>query len=155
MAETFEIKLSGFDALQKILSEVPPDIAKKAGIDALKLAARPILEEAQNLVPEGATGKLADSLEIAVKKAAIPVVKVQASRKKGGYHAHLVELGTQPHDIRNVVIGDKFYPVIHHPGSKKKPFLRPAFNAKKADALKITLSEIMVKITGRLKRELK
>lgn len=149
------MKLTGFDALNKILSEVPKDVARKAGVDALRAGAKPILEEAQNLVPEGATGKLAESLEIATKKASIPIVKVQASRKKGGYHAHLVELGTQPHEIHNVVIGNKFYPVIHHPGARKKPFLRPAFNAKKGEALKIILSEIGTKLANRLKRELK
>jgi len=149
------MKLTGFDALHKFFDLVPDDIAKKAGVDALRAGAKPILEEAQNLAPEGATGKLADSLEIATKKGPFPIVKVQASRKKGGYHAHLVELGTQPHDIKNVVIGNKFYPVIHHPGSRKKPFLRPAFNSQKGRALDIILSEIGTKLANRLKRDMK
>jgi len=148
MSETFNIKFNGFEALQKILSEVPQDIAKKAGIDALKLAAKPILEEAQNLVPEGHSGKLADSLEIAVKKASFPIVKVQANRKKGGYHAHLVELGT-------VARKTKTKPAHDTGTMPKKPFLRPAFNSKKQESLKIVLSEIAVKIAARLKRELK
>ena len=80
---------------------------------------------------------------------------MQASRKKGGYHAHLVELGTQPHDIKNVVIGNKFYPVIHHPGARKKPFLRPAFNSQKGRALEIILTQIGTKLANRLKRDMK
>jgi len=155
MSETFKIKWSGFAQLNKILEDVPQDIAKKAGIDALRAGAKPILEEAKKLVPVGATRKLMESLEIATKKARIPVVKVQASRRKGGYHAHLVELGTQPHDIHNVVIGNKFYPVIHHPGSKKQPFMRPAFNSKKTETLRIVLAEIAGKVAKRIKRELK
>ena len=58
--ETFHMKLTGFDALNKFFASVPDDIAKKAGVDALRAGAVPILEEAQNLAPEGATGKLAD-----------------------------------------------------------------------------------------------
>lgn len=157
MSSVASIKLNGFAELGKVMERLPADIAKKVSVDALRAGAKPMLEHAQLIVPEGRTGILGKSLEIATKKATgnTAVVKVQASRKKGGYHAHLVELGTKPHEIRNVVIGGKFYPVVHHQGSKKKPFLRPAFESKKAETLKIILEQVGDKIAKRIKQALK
>ena len=154
---TTEIKLTGFDTLGKIFSELPEDIAKKVGIAALRLGAKPILEQAQNLVPEGRTGKLADSLAIANVKSTRPEVTVYARRKKGfgGWHAHLVELGTKPHDIKNAIIKGKFYPLIHHPGTAPKPFLRPAFLSKKEEALKVIFGSITGEIVKKFKKEMK
>ena len=148
MGNTARIELKGFDVLRDIFKDVPDDIARKAGVDALRLGAKPILEEAQNLVPEGATGKLADSLEIATKKASFPIVKIQANRKKGGSHAHLVELGTAPRTTESKP--------VHSTGTMpKKPFMRPAFESKKGESLKIVLTEIAGKLANRLKKELK
>src|SRR3972149_5385617 len=90
-----EIKLNGADILEQLLSELPDDIAKKVGEKALRDGAKIILEEAQNLVPEGRTGKLADSLAIKKIKMTNPAFRVYARRGKGlgGWHANLVECG--------------------------------------------------------------
>lgn len=156
MAEA-EIILTGFDTLGRIFSELPEDVAKKAGIAALKKGANLILEEAKNLVPEGRTGKLSDSLAVAVVKSNRPEVTVLARRSRGfgGWHAHLVELGTKPHEIKNVIIKGKFFPEIHHKGSAPHPFLRPAFLAKKQEALKIVLESIAFEIGKKIKSEMK
>src|SRR3990167_8836999 len=100
------IKLNGFDALDKLLSELESDIAVKVGESSLRTGAKTILEEAQNLVPEGATGKLADSLAIKKIKSSFPYLRIYARRNKGfgGWHANLVEFGTKPHEIKNVLI---------------------------------------------------
>ena len=51
-------------------------------------------------------------------------------------YALFVEFGTKPHVIRarnahvlaNTRTGDMFGPVVHHPGTKAQPFLRPALD---------------------------
>lgn len=50
-------------------------------------------------------------------------------RNRARYIAHLVEYGTAPH----------FQPRrgIMHPGARQKPFIRPAFDSKGPEALKI------------------
>lgn len=53
-----------------------------------------------------------------------------------------VELGTNPHVIRatnatvlaNKETGQVFGPVVHHPGTKAQPFLRPALYRKRGAA---------------------
>jgi len=151
MAQT-DIKINGFKELGKFFDELPNDIRKKTGIAALRKGAKPMLEEAKRKVPVK-TGELRNSLEVKTKRTArIPVVKVQASKRKGGYHAHLVEYGTAAHDIRNVLIGNVFYPVIHHPGTSPQPFMRPAFLQKKDETLKIVLESITTEAVKKLKR---
>lgn len=54
----------------------------------------------------------------------------------GVSYARMVEFGTKPHVIRavhahvlaNTRTGDVFGPVVHHPGTRAQPFLRPALD---------------------------
>jgi len=149
------IKLNGFEKLEALLNQLPDDVAKKSGIAALRKAARVVLEEAKRKVPVR-TGKLRDSLSIRVIKARRPIVKVFASRKKGGYHAHLVELGTKPHMIPGPVsLGDKVLQNIQHPGQVKNPFMRPALIEKQNEALAVFFDDIFKQIEKQFKKILK
>src|SRR3990167_6915767 len=140
------VKIKNADILDKLLSELPDDVSQKIGEKALREGAKIILEEAQNLVPEGRTGKLADSLAIKKIKMTNPAMRVYARRTKGlgGWHANLVEFGTKPHKIRNVSLGGKFFKVIEHPGTPPRPFMRPAFIGKQAETLK-TIGDALFK----------
>jgi len=143
---TIKLELNGFKELKEIFEQFPIEVQKSGTLDALKAGAKPMLEEAKSLVPVK-SGKLKESLIIQSQKAGVlSVIKILASRKKGGYHAHLVELGTKPHTIENVVIGDKFYKQIEHPGAQKQPFLRPALLTKKDETIKI-FAESLLKLT--------
>ena len=59
-------------------------------------------------------------------------------------YAPYVEFGTRPHTIRatnkkalaNKKAGVVFGKTVNHPGSQAKPFLRPAFESKKDEAIK-------------------
>lgn len=157
MSQVAEIKLRGFEKFEAMLNQLPEDIASKAAIKALKDGAKIVLEEAQSLVPEGATGKLADSLAIKIVKGGLPTYRVYARRKKGfgGWHANIVELGTAPHKIFNVLVKGKFFKEIDHPGSPPQPFMRPALLTKKNEALKAIFGNLMKHITSTVKREMK
>lgn len=129
-----EIKLKGFEAIEAMFNRLPDDIAGDTAKRALKDGANVVLEEAQNLVPEGDTGKLADSLSIKFVKGSLPTYRVYAKRSKGmgGWHANLVEYGTAPHMIGNIA----------HPGMAPKPFMRPALLTKKDETLKAVFEKI-------------
>jgi len=148
------IKINGIEELLKIFNTLPVAVAKGAGVDAIKQAGKIVLEEARNLVPEK-SGKLKKSLAVQQVKVGYPVVKVLARRAKGmgGYHAHLIELGTKPHIIPGPVkLGKKWYKNISHPGTQKKPFLRPALLNKKYEAIKKTFEVIFPAIEKRMKK---
>jgi hypothetical protein len=67
--------------------------------------------------------------------------------------AHLVELGTEPHTIApkgmagSLKIKRGSGPRVHvrgeiqHPGAKRKPFLRPAYDEKGREAMNVTFRE--------------
>ena len=142
-----EIKLSGFDKFEAILNRLPDDLAKTVALKSLKDGANVVLTETQNLVPEGNTGKLADSLAIKVVKGKVPTYRVYAKRSKGfgGWHANMVEFGTAPHMIGNV----------SHPGSAPRPFMRPALLSKKNETLKAVFENIFKHCQSVLKKEMK
>lgn len=152
-----DIQIKGFDKFEAILNKLPDDIAKNVALKALKDGAKVILEEAQNLVPEGATGKLADSLAIKAVKSKFPTYRVYARRSKGygGWHANFVEFGTAAHEIKNVIIDGKFYPVIHHPGAPPTPFMRPALMNKKNETIHAVFENVFKHITNTIKKEMK
>ncbi|WP_036170346.1 HK97-gp10 family putative phage morphogenesis protein [Massilia sp. 9096] len=57
------------------------------------------------------------------------------------WYAHIIEYtGAAPHDITgknggDVAFGGHAYPVVHHPGMKAHPFLRPAVDANEVAAI--------------------
>lgn len=147
------VKLKGFKELEDIFEKLPLEVARGAGNDGIRAGAKIVLEEAKRRVPVK-TGKLRDSLYIKKVRATKPVYKVIAKRPEGS-HAWLVELGTKPHDIHNVNFKGKFYPVVHHPGAKKQPFLRPALLDKQGAVVAEVRNRIVKSITKRLKKFLK
>lgn len=131
--EWFSVSLKGFEETRKLMELLPDKIQRNAMKQAMAAGARKILQEARRRVPVR-TGELKKSLEVKFVKAASQgtfgkiVYKVQAKRPQGS-HANLVELGTtraQPH-----------------------PFLRPAFDVAKDQAL----AAIMEKLSKAILKE--
>lgn len=92
------------------------------------------------------------------------VVIVRRKIKGKGYpprtYAHFVEYGTQPHatgagSIRKVFKGSKR--TVRqvggmHPGAKAKPFLRPAFDAKKFEAVRAIEKKIREELDKEIRK---
>ena len=113
------IHLHGAEQLLASLRSFEPKLAKKVLRNAMREAARPILEEAKRLVPVD-TGELRDSLVIRaakrVRKGSVGVV-VQTERgffKGDTYYGAFVEFGTK--------------------NMAARPYLRPAFDSRKEEA---------------------
>jgi HK97 gp10 family phage protein len=100
----------------------------------VRAAGKPVREEARRLCPV-----LSGDLKASIKTRVTSRRKVYTFAAVGArmHHAHLVEFGTDPHYIplpkskrRGLNRG------VKHPGAKAKPFLRPAFDTKKDEAVR-------------------
>ena len=144
------VKRLGNEAAAKIAAS-----ASKKGLKVILKAARANAEKIQR------TGLLALSLDIVQKKYKRTGTIFNAIGPRHGFKdpisgenpaniAHLVELGTDPHTIAPkgqagaLKIKRGHGPTrhvkgeIHHPGAKAKPFMRPAYDAKGKEAMRVT-----------------
>ena len=96
MAIAITHRIEGLDDLQGNINRIAKEFRDDAVRDGLKEAAKPVLDKARADVPV-ASGELRDSLEIEKPTITGPgkgFIRVKASHRKGGYHAHLIEFGT-------------------------------------------------------------
>ena len=97
-----------------------------------------ISRDAARYCPER-TGALKDSIEHHLEGDDLIVSATGGA--DGRTYAAYVELGTTPHIIRahgpyslhNRETGQYFGPVVHHPGTKPQPFLRPALFQERSE----------------------
>lgn len=78
--------------------------------------------------------------------------KVGIKQRAGARHAHLLERGTAPHDIRPRARGGKqvmawkgraiYGKKVRHPGARARPFLRPALEQNHAAIADIFAAEL-------------
>ena len=147
------MKLLGMEGSAKIAAR-----ASRKGLKVVLQSARSKAERIQR------TGLLALSLDIVQKKYPRTGVIFNAIGPRHGMKdpisgenpaniAHFVELGTAPHTIapkhfggalkikRGIGPTRHIKGEIHHPGAEKKPFLRPAFDEKGKEAMKVTIED--------------
>ncbi|WP_051966511.1 hypothetical protein [Kitasatospora mediocidica] len=96
-----------------------------------------IARDAQRYCPER-TGALKESIENHMEDRDLIISATGGD--DGRSYAAYVELGTRPHIIRShgpwplrSADGEVFGPVVHHPGTVAKPFLRPALFQERGD----------------------
>ena len=174
MANRSAIDLTGADQLKKVLSAFEVKVQKKLLRKAVAKASRPMVKEARkNARKIKESGLLAASMGVRIKRYPKSMSYVAVIGPRTGFkskkrnslsgqralrnpsnYAHLVEFGTRPHEIssenRSMIIGGIYIKgAIKHPGSRPKPFLRPAFDKYKGTALKLiaqSISEEMKKL---------
>lgn len=138
MSESFQFELKGFKELDKLLKQLPQEAAKKALEPAVRAGANVIRKEARANAP----GKELKR-HIIVKKSRRTQYSVtyQIGTTKKAFYAHFFEFGTSPHLIKvfkkkSLAGGGAFFgKEVQHPGQKAKPFLRPAMDTKRGEAL--------------------
>lgn len=104
--------------------------------------------------PQGITAsvKAGDRFRVFKGKGTATKAPYRTKRAGGGFdyhapfYAHFVEFGTKPHIIKPkrgkrlaFVVASKVVavPIVRHPGTKPRPFLGPAFDAKWREALEV------------------
>lgn len=134
MAEEF---VHGMAELGKALEQLPVKLERNVMRGAMRAGAKVQLAKAQELVPEEHDGphpgELKKSLRIRTSSRRGVVRAIVTAGSKLVYWARWVELGTLAHFIRPKNRKSLFFAglareAIHHPGAKKKPFMRPALD---------------------------
>lgn len=165
-----EFAITGLAELQKALDQLPEKLQKNVLRGALRQGAKVQMARARELVPvadpsggnkadyKGYAGALRDSLRISTKaKAGVITARVTAGTSKTNklpYYAIMVERGTAAHYIKPKTRKSLFFAglareVIHHPGAKKKPFMRPALDG----TVQAAVGAVAAYIRKKLERE--
>jgi len=117
MPGRIDFKIDGAKEMNRLLKELPTNVAIRVGDQALKAGAKPIVAEAKRLVPV-LSGELRDSITAEPERKRKPQdarVILIGFKKPASRRAHLTEFGT-----------------AH---SAAKPFMRPALDSKAGEAL--------------------
>jgi HK97 gp10 family phage protein len=129
--------VTGLPALLAALEDIPIKLERNILRGALRAGAKVQLQEAQRDCPAETggphPGALRDSLRITTSARGSTV---RAQVKAGGpkaFWAKFVEFGTAAHLIKPKNKKSLFFAaanaeVVHHPGAKKRPFMRPALD---------------------------
>lgn len=146
------ITVIGVKEIDKVLKELPASLSHSVMGAAHAAAAKPLVDKAKLLAPEGPTGNLVDSIGVVKtpsKKAnRVGEVKVGPRRKGGykGFAGHLVEYGTKKRQTKKGA---------NRGVMKAKPFMQPAFNQTK-DIVERSISlEVGRSVLRTMKRHLR
>jgi len=136
-----EIKMEGLEALQKQLEEYAKKSPEKAR-KAVNYTLYDIQSEAKTIVHKK-TSNLASHIDVEMD----PTEPSGVCGTNVKYGPDL-EFGTAPHDIRPVAKKALYWKgashpvkVVHHPGNKPYPFLRPAYLSKVGNLTKYLQEE--------------
>lgn len=150
-----ETRIDGLSELQAYLDQLPALVEKKLLRGALRAGQMVVLNQARGSV-HSISGDLAASMRVTTS-ARNGVVKatVKAGNKKA-FYARWVEFGTAAHYIKPKNAKSLFFAGllregVQHPGSKKKPFMRPALDMAAQDnspAFQAVADYIRAKVPG-------
>lgn len=137
--------------LDDLLQTLAPKIQKNVQRTALRAGAKVYLGEVQARIPV-ASGQLRASARITSRAQG---ASVSASVKVGNivaWYAHLVEFGTRPHVIRAAPgramrFGGVTTREVHHPGTRARPFMRPAADAGFSPAIRAYTKKLRERLT--------
>lgn len=150
-----KLSLTGVKEIDRVLKAMPQAITHNVLAAAHAAAARPLVEKAKLLAPEGPTGNLIDSIgtiKTPMKKAnSIGEVAVGPRRRRPykGHHGHLIEYGhwTRRGKNKKSTGKDRFI--------EGKPFMKPAFEATKQLVINNITTELGKKLYSTMKRYIK
>lgn len=152
MADAVRMEIQGLADLERRMRQLGPKLAKNALRSAVNAGAQVIKKEAQARAPEN-TGKLKKKAIYVTRsreessdskqtyKVAVRMGRKEQKKGRDAYYWWWVEFGTKAHLIKAKISkvlsggGETFGREMHHPGTKPRPFLAPAFEAKKMQAL--------------------
>lgn len=133
----FETK--GLKELDRFLQQLPERIHKNLLRGGLRAGLKPVLKEAKSNVSVK-SGILRDGLKVGTSGKGNNVYAYVKSRGKHGHIANWLEYGTRPHTIsakgEALQIGGTFVGgSVEHPGTRPKPFMRPALDSQSRNAV--------------------
>jgi HK97 gp10 family phage protein len=147
-----KLSVTGIKEIDQVLKGMPKELSHKVLGQAHADAAKPLIEKAKLMAPEGPTGNLVDSIGAEKESMSRATVSGQVgvgprrSRRHKGHTAHLVEHGTTVR--RNSKGANRGF-------MTKRPFMKPAFEATKLIVEGGIATSIGKKLYAFMKRTLK
>lgn len=144
--------IAGGRELDAFLQQLSVKVERNILRSALRAGANVIKDAAKANVPVK-TGALRKSLQVTTGSKGATVTAKLKARGKVAPHAHLVEFGTKPHKIAPkgkkgaLAINGNFVGAVSHPGSRPKPFMRPAFDGNSTPAIAAVGAKIRERLT--------
>jgi HK97 gp10 family phage protein len=137
--------VKGLRQLAEVLDQVPVKVEKNVLRGALRAGMNVVKPVAQANI-HSVSGELARGLRVGTRaRGGVVTSKLKAT----GPHAraaHLVEYGTEAHEIqakgKDLKIGGAFVRSVQHPGARAKPWMRPALD-RQANASVVAAAEYM------------
>ena len=130
-------RIEGLSELNDFLQQLPALVEAKLLRGAMKAGQMVTLAEARDSV-HNVSGDLAASMRVSTRlRQGVVHATVKAGNKKA-FYAGWVEFGTAAHYIKpknakSVVFAGIMREGFQHPGSRKFPFMRPAFDMQTRD----------------------
>jgi HK97 gp10 family phage protein len=146
-------KVKGLAEMHKTLQELPVRIERNILRSALAVGARVVAREVKLQAPKD-TGELAKGVKVSTDTRGGRVI---AKVKLTGPHAFIgpwLEFGTKAHKIVAkpggfLLVGNQFVTSVDHPGIRPRPFMRPAAEQKREEAI----NAVALKIKQRMTKE--
>ena len=144
------MELKGLKRFEKLMQKMGRAFTKGEQLQALRFALKPVRDQMRVNIPRNKTGNLWQSIAVSedpssarfTRVGGFPVVQIGAivgSRRgkgfgKQGYHSHLLEWGSKPHEIRAragkmIPIKGGFAKSVQHPGIRGKKIFSKAINS--------------------------
>lgn len=131
-----QVRITGAREMEAVLRQLPDTIAKQVLTKALREAAEPVLEEARALAPVGQEAKGRVRLRT-TKRGKVSIANY--GKLKLSLRIANVPASRTPHSATvAVTVGKAFWGLFVEFGTRfmsARPFLRPAFESKKIEAL--------------------
>jgi HK97 gp10 family phage protein len=158
-----QIEVDGLSELNDLLTTLPAAIQNKVMRGALRAGQKVIMDTAKGLVPVGVPsmenirlygaymGALRDSIKIGTRTSDGKIVCTIRAGNAKAFYASWVEFGTKAHVIKaqnggKLFFGGRYIDKIDHPGAKRVPFMRQAFDAQHRAALDAVVSYLGTRI---------
>jgi len=137
MADLENIK--GLAELEKFMDQLTPKIAANVARGALRAGMSVVKPVAASNIHK-VSGELAKGLKIGTRRRGVLITSNLKATGKHRSIAHLVEFGTQPHNIAAKFGGmlsflNVLRKTVHHPGAHPHKFMRPALDGQARNAV--------------------
>lgn len=158
MAKRQAAYVLGLDTFEKKIAKLAAALDDRTVDEVLFDGGMVILEDAQARIDD-VTGVTRESGYVATPSKDNYVAGKRRNKKKpapkrtaivrfAARTAHLLEYGSAPHSYRNrrakalKTTQTQFARSVEHPGARAKPFLRPAYDAKRDDVVRLIANEL-------------
>lgn len=139
-----DVHVTGLADLQKFLDALPAKMEANVMRGALRAGMKPITAEAKLQLTRHnsvVTGQIRDGLKVSVRITKGMVLARLRAAGKHAFIAHWLEFtGAKPHEIKpkkrkSLFIAGLLKEIVHHPGFRPKPFMRPALDSQAQNAV--------------------